>query len=137
MSVGRGTETPFEIVGAPYVDGATLARELTAMSLPGIRFEATSFTPSTSNFAKQLCGGVRMTITDRRTLRPVAMGIAIALVLHRLYPNDFALDKIAPLLRDPATLEAIRADKPLAEIVSMWREDEAAFALRRAKYLLY
>jgi uncharacterized protein YbbC (DUF1343 family) len=137
VSVGRGTETPFEVVGAPYVDGTTLARELTAMSLPGIRFEATSFTPSSSNFAKQNCGGVRMTITDRRTLRPVATGVAIALVLHRLYPNDFALDKIAPLLRDPATLEAIRAVKPLAEIVSMWREDEAAFAARRAKYLLY
>jgi len=137
VSVGRGTETPFEIAGAPYIDGAALARELTAMSLPGIRFEATSFTPSSSVFAKQQCGGVRMTITDRRTLRPVAMGIAIALVLHRLYPNDFALDKIAPLLRDPATLEAIRSGKPLAEIVSMWREDEAAFALRRAKYFLY
>ena len=137
VSVGRGTETPFEIVGAPYIDGPTLTRELTAMSLPGIRFEPTSFTPSSSVFAKQLCGGVRMTITDRRTLRPVAMGIAIALVLHRLYPNDFALDKIAPLLRDPATLEAIRANKPLTEIVAMWREDEAGFALRRAKYLLY
>ncbi|MEA2342060.1 MAG: hypothetical protein QOF63_229 [Thermoanaerobaculia bacterium] len=137
LSVGRGTDTPFEIVGAPYIDGATLARELTAMSLPGIRFEATSFTPSSSVFAKQLCGGVRMTITDRRALRPVSMGIAIALVLHRLYPNDFALDKIAPLLRDPDTLEAIRAGKALAEIVSMWREDEAAFAVRRAKYLLY
>jgi uncharacterized protein YbbC (DUF1343 family)/CubicO group peptidase (beta-lactamase class C family) len=137
ISVGRGTETPFEILGAPYIDGATLARELTAMSLPGIRFEAASFTPSSSVFAKQQCGGVRMTITDRRALRPVATGVAIALVLHRLYPNDFALDKIAPLLRDPATLEAIRADKPLAQIVSMWREDEAAFALRRAKYLLY
>jgi uncharacterized protein YbbC (DUF1343 family)/CubicO group peptidase (beta-lactamase class C family) len=137
VSVGRGTETPFEIVGAPYIDGAVLARELTAMSLPGIRFEATSFTPSTSIFAKQQCSGVRMTITDRRALRPVAMGIAIALTLHRLYPNDFPLDKIATLLRDPATLEAIRADKTLAEIVSMWREDEAAFAARRAKYLLY
>jgi uncharacterized protein YbbC (DUF1343 family)/CubicO group peptidase (beta-lactamase class C family) len=137
VSVGRGTETPFEVLGTPYIDGATLARELTAMSLPGIRFEATTFTPSTSNFAKQQCGGVRMTITDRRSLRPVATGVAIALVLHRLYPNDFALDKLAPLLRDPATLEAIRADRPLTEIVSMWREDEAAFALRRAKYLLY
>src|SRR5947209_7283160 len=137
VSVGRGTQTPFEILGAPYVDGPMLERELTAMSLPGIRFEATSFTPASSVFAKQRCGGVRMTITDRRTLRPVAMGIAIALVLHRLYPADFALDKLGPLLRDPATLDAIRAGKPLAEIVSMWQEDEAAFALRRAKFLLY
>jgi len=137
VSVGRGTKTPFEIVGAPYVDGTALARELSAMALPGIRFEAAEFTPSSSNFAKQRCGGVRLTITDRKALKPVAMGIAIALALHRLYPADFALDKIAPLLRDPATLEAIRADKPLAEIVAMWRADEEAFAARRAKYLLY
>jgi uncharacterized protein YbbC (DUF1343 family)/CubicO group peptidase (beta-lactamase class C family) len=137
VSVGRGTETPFEVLGAPYIDGAALARELTAMSLPGIRFEATSFTPSSSVFSNQRCGGVRMTITDRHTLRPVSTGVAIALVLHRLYPNDFALDKIAPLLRDPATLEAIRSGKPLAEIVSMWSEDEVVFALRQAKYLLY
>jgi len=137
VSVGRGTDTPFEILGAPYVDGATLARELTAMSLPGIRFEATEFTPASSNFAKQRCGGVRMTITDRNAWHPVATGVGIALVLHRLYPNDFALDKVANLLRDPATLEAIRAGKPLSEITAMWREDEAAFAVRRAKYLLY
>jgi uncharacterized protein YbbC (DUF1343 family) len=137
VSVGRGTDTPFEIVGAPYIDGAAFARELTAMALPGIRFEATEFTPSTSNFAKQRCGGVRLTITDRNALRPVATGVAIALVLHRLYPSEFALDKVAPLLRDPATLEAIRADKPLAEIVAMWRADEEAFAARRARYLLY
>lgn len=137
VSVGRGTETPFEVVGAPYVDGAVLARELTAMSLPGIHFEATEFTPSTSNFAKERCGGVRLTITDRNALRPVSMGVAIALTLHRLYPSDFALDKIGPLLRDPATLEAIRANKPLSEIVAMWRDDEAAFAARRARYLLY
>jgi uncharacterized protein YbbC (DUF1343 family)/CubicO group peptidase (beta-lactamase class C family) len=137
VSVGRGTDTPFEILGAPYIDGATLARELTAISLPGIRFEATEFTPASSNFAKQRCGGVRMTITDRNAWRPVATGVAIALTLHRLYPNDFALDKLATLLRDPATLEAIRANKPLSEITAMWRDDEAAFAARRAKYLLY
>jgi uncharacterized protein YbbC (DUF1343 family) len=137
VSVGRGTERPFEILGAPYVDGAALARELTAMSLPGIQFEPAEFTPTSSIFAQQRCGGVRLTITDRNALRSVTIGIAVALALHRLYPSQFALDKIEPLLRDPATLEAIRADKPLSEIVAMWRDDEAAFAARRAKYLLY
>jgi uncharacterized protein YbbC (DUF1343 family) len=102
-----------------------------------LRFEATEFTPASSTFARQRCGGVRMTITDRIAWRPVATGVAIALVLHRLYPNDFALDKLATLLRDPATLDAIRANKPLSEITAMWRDDEAAFAARRAKYLLY
>jgi uncharacterized protein YbbC (DUF1343 family)/CubicO group peptidase (beta-lactamase class C family) len=137
VSVGRGTETPFELVGAPYVDGATLARELTAMSLPGIRFEAAEFTPSSSNFAGKRCGGVRLIITDRNKLLPVMTGVAIALVLHRLYPSELALDKVGPLLKDPATLEAIRADKPLSEIVAMWQADETAFEARRAKYLLY
>ena len=137
VSVGRGTETPFELAGAPYADGATLARELTAMSLPGIRFESTELTPSSSVFAGKRCGGVRLIITDRNALRPVMTGVAIALVLHRLYPSEFALDKVAPLLNDPATLEAIRADKPLSEIVALWRADEAAFEARRAKYLLY
>jgi uncharacterized protein YbbC (DUF1343 family)/CubicO group peptidase (beta-lactamase class C family) len=137
VSVGRGTDTPFEVVGAPYVDGIALARELTAMSLPGIRFEATEFTPASSNFAKQHCGGIHLVVTDRKALRPVATGVAIALVLHRLYPSEFALDKVGPLLRDSATLEAIRAGKPLPEIEAMWREGEAAFEARRKKYLLY
>ncbi len=137
VSVGRGTDSPFELVGAPYVDGNALARALIAMSLPGIRFEPAEFTPAASVFAKQRCGGVRIAITDRRALRPVAAGIAVALVLHRLYPNDFALDKLAPLLRDPATLAAIHADRPLSEIEAMWTADEAAFAQRRANYLLY
>jgi uncharacterized protein YbbC (DUF1343 family)/CubicO group peptidase (beta-lactamase class C family) len=137
VSVGRGTETPFELVGAPYVDGAALAGALTAMSLPGVRFEAAEFTPTSSNFAKQRCGGVRLFVTDRNALRPVAMGVAIALALHRLYPSELPLDKVEALLRDPATIEAIRADKPLSEIVAMWREGEAAFEARRAKYLLY
>jgi uncharacterized protein YbbC (DUF1343 family)/CubicO group peptidase (beta-lactamase class C family) len=137
VSVGRGTETPFEVVGAPYVNGATLARELTAMSLPGIRFEPAEFTPVSSMFANQRCGGVRLIVTDRNALHPVATGVAIALVLHRLYSSDFALDKIAPLLRDPATLEAIRNGKPLSEIVAMWADDESAFIARRGNYLLY
>jgi len=137
VSVGRGTETPFEVVGAPYVDGATLARELTAMSLPGVHFEPAEFTPVSSMFAKQRCGGARMNITDRNALHPVATGVAIAVALHRLYPSEFPLEKIAPLLRDPATLEVIRNGKPLAEIVRMWSEDEAAFVARRGKFLLY
>ena len=107
------------------------------MSLPGIRFEAAAFTPSSSIFAGKRCGGVRLIITDRNALRPVMTGVAIALVLHRLYPSEFALDKVSPLLKDPATLEAIRANRPLSEIVALWRADEAAFDARRARYLLY
>src|SRR5258706_10720490 len=91
VSVGRGTDTPFEVVGEPYADGATLARELMAMSLPGIRFEAIEFTPTSSIFAKQRCDGVRLFITDPNRLKAVTVGVAIAPVLHRVYPAEFAL----------------------------------------------
>ncbi|HWS72763.1 MAG TPA: hypothetical protein VN605_11640, partial [Thermoanaerobaculia bacterium] len=127
--------TPFEIVGAPYIDGDVLARELTQLHLPGLAFEATRFTPSASIFRNESCGGVRMTITDRAALRPVRTGVTIALTLRRLYGDAFNLQAMAPLLRHEATLEAIRDGKPLDEIAALW--NEAAFAARRAPYLLY
>jgi uncharacterized protein YbbC (DUF1343 family) len=130
VSVGRGTATPFELMGAPYIDADALARELPP--LPGIQFQPVHFTPTASVFEGKPCHGVRFTLTDRKAFKPVATGVAIATVLHRLYPNDFALDKLATLLRDPQTLDAIRDGKPIS-----WADDEAAFAARRAKYLLY
>src|SRR5438876_7182711 len=130
VSVGRGTATPFELIGAPYIDADTLTRELSA--LPGIQFQPVHFTPTASVFAGQQCHGVRFVVTDRKAMKPVATGIAIATVLQRLYPNEFAVDKLAALLRDPRTLDAIRANAPVS-----WAEDEAAFGAQRAKYLLY
>ncbi|HET8772146.1 MAG TPA: DUF1343 domain-containing protein, partial [Thermoanaerobaculia bacterium] len=118
VSVGRGTPTPFEILGAPYIDGAALIREVGP--LPGISLEPIRFTPSASVHKDQECGGVRMTITDRRALRSVDAGVAIASALARLYPQQFPVDEIQPLLRHRATLEAIRAGKPLAEIRQLW-----------------
>jgi len=129
ISVGRGTATPFEVIGAPYIDGDRLAREL---SIPGVTLTPIRFTPDASIFAGKECSGVRITITDRKALHPVAMGVAIATTLHRLYPNDFAVDKLRRLLRDPRTLDAIRSGTPID-----WRADEAEFSARRAKYLLY
>ncbi|HEY8182317.1 MAG TPA: exo-beta-N-acetylmuramidase NamZ domain-containing protein, partial [Thermoanaerobaculia bacterium] len=129
ISVGRGTPTPFEVIGAPYIDGERLAKELNA---PGVTFTPIRFTPDASIFAGKECGGVRMTITDRKALRPVATGVMIATTLRRLYPNDFAIDKLQRLLRDPATLDAIRNGTAID-----WAADEAAFSARRSKYLLY
>jgi uncharacterized protein YbbC (DUF1343 family) len=129
ISVGRGTPTPFEVIGAPYIDGDRLAREL---ALPGVAFTPIRFTPDASIFAGKQCGGVRMTITDRKVFRPVATGAAIAALVRRLYPNDFAVDKLQRLVRDPQTLDAIRAGKTVS-----WSDDEAAFSARRQTYLLY
>ncbi|HEX9407432.1 MAG TPA: exo-beta-N-acetylmuramidase NamZ domain-containing protein, partial [Thermoanaerobaculia bacterium] len=130
ISVGRGTPTPFEVLGAPYIDGSALIAALPPQ--PGITFTPIRFTPDASTFAGKECGGVRMTLTDRKALRPVATGVAIATALHRLYPNDFAVEKMQRLLRDPATLDAIRSGAPIS-----WAADESAFNVRREKYLLY
>jgi uncharacterized protein YbbC (DUF1343 family) len=109
LSVGRGTPTPFEILGAPYIDGAALIRE--AGPLSGLSLEPVRFTPTASTHKDQECGGVRITITDRRALRSVEAGITIASALARLYPQQFPVDEMQPLLRHTPTLEAIRAGK--------------------------
>jgi uncharacterized protein YbbC (DUF1343 family)/CubicO group peptidase (beta-lactamase class C family) len=131
LSVGRGTPTPFEIVGAPYIEGVLLARQL--RGIRGVSLTPIHFTPAASTFAKEECGGVRITITNRRELRSVELGVAIASALVRLYPAQFAVDELAPLLRDKETLDAIRAGKTLSDMHVFWRIDK--FLARRAKYL--
>lgn len=137
VSVGRGTDTPFEVVGAPYVDDGMLAAELNRAGLPGVRFVPIRFTPAYSVFKDQPCGGVYLLVTDRDALRPVDLGLTLALTFQRLYPGQFALDKMGRLLTDPGTLDAIKAGKPLAEIEQAWAEDLVAFQKRRAGFLLY
>jgi uncharacterized protein YbbC (DUF1343 family) len=107
ISVGRGTATPFEILGAPYIDGAALIRAVG--KLPGVSLTPVRFTPTASTHNGEECGGVRVTITDRRALRSVAVGLSIASALARLYPDRFPLDEMQPLLRHRETLEGIRS----------------------------
>lgn len=137
VSVGRGTDTPFELVGAPYIDEAALARALESALLPGIRFEPARFTPSSSVFQGQLCKGVRMRITNRESLNAVDVGIVMAQLLYRMYPQHFTLDKVNDLLRHPPTIEAIRSGSSLFEIKKLWADGLAGFRKRREKYLLY
>jgi uncharacterized protein YbbC (DUF1343 family) len=108
ISVGRGTATPFEILGAPYIDGAALIRAVG--KLPGVSLTPVRFTPTASTHKGEECGGVRITITDRRALRSVAVGLSIATALARLYPDRFPVDEMQPLLRHRETLEGIRRE---------------------------
>jgi len=137
LSVGRGTDKPFEIIGAPYIDDVLLSAALNKAGLPGIRFLPMRFTPTYSTFKDQECGGAAMLITNRDELQAVDVGIVIALVLRRLYPNEFALQKVAPLLKHPDTIEAIKSGKTLAAIKESWAEDLSAFQKRRSSFLLY
>lgn len=117
ISVGRGTAMPFEVIGAPYIDGSVLARSI---HVPGVTFTPVRFTPAASVHKGEACGGVRITIADR-SFRAVDLGVAIAKALVRLYPNQFAAEKMQPLLRHP--------------LDEGWSNEE--FLRRRAKYLLY
>jgi uncharacterized protein YbbC (DUF1343 family)/CubicO group peptidase (beta-lactamase class C family) len=137
ISVGRGTDKPFEQLGAPYIDDVLLTSELNKARLAGVRFVPVRFTPTYSTFKGQECGGVAMIVTDRDRLQAVDLGIVIALTLRRLHPNDYALDKIAPLLRHPATLEAIKSGQTLATIKRSWEADLRSFRKRREAFLIY
>ncbi|MCZ7640852.1 MAG: DUF1343 domain-containing protein [Verrucomicrobia bacterium] len=127
VSVGRGTDTPFEIVGAPYVDDVRFAEELARAGVPGVRYVPIRFTPRASTFKDQPCGGVLLVLTNRDALDAVDLGLTLALTLRRLYPDQFALGKLRPLLTDAATLTAIEAGKPLADIRRGWSAELAAF----------
>ena len=137
LSVGRGTGTPFEVVGAPYIDDLQLARALNQARLPGVRFVPVRFTPSASTFKDQPCGGAALIVTDRERVAPVDVGLTLALVLQRLYPNEFALAKFNTLLQHPPTMEAIRAGRTLESIKTDWADELEQFKKRRAAFLLY
>jgi len=137
VSVGRGTDTPFEVIGAPYLDDVKLAAELNRAGLPGVRFVPIRFTPKASVFQDEACAGVYILITDRDALNAVDVGMALALTLQRLHPNEFGLEKLQHLLRHAPTIDAIRAGKSLAEIKRFWTSDLEDFKKRREKFLIY
>ena len=137
MSVGRGTDTPFEVIGAPYIDDVRLARRLNALGQAGVTFVPVRFTPDYSVHKDESCGGVNIIITDREALKPVALGIDIARVLHAMYPQKFPLTKVGRLLCHPPTIEALGQGKTLAQIEAAWQPRLANFKKRRAGFLLY
>ena len=137
LSVGRGTDTPFEQLGAPWVDGVDLAAALNARSLDGVRFYPVEFTPRSSTYAGETCEGVRITVTNRDTLRPVRMGLEIASALHRLYPTEFDLDSTIRLLGSRHTLDRIAAGDDPSDVVAGWADGEREWRERIAPYLLY
>jgi uncharacterized protein YbbC (DUF1343 family) len=137
VSVGRGTDRPFEMFGAPYMDDARLASAIAAANLPGLRVVPVHFTPNASVFKGQECKGVQFIVTDRQNFAPVDLGIVLATTLHSLYPRDLKIEKLSRLLAHPATLDAIRAGKSLTEIKTLWAKDRERFAEVRDRCLLY
>jgi uncharacterized protein YbbC (DUF1343 family)/CubicO group peptidase (beta-lactamase class C family) len=137
VSVGRGTETPFEVLGAPWVDGRQLAAYLNARELSGVRFIPITFTPASGTHAKQLCHGVHILLTARNELDSPELGLEIASALLKLYPRQFAPERIADLLVNHAAFQALlRGDDP-RRIADGWRERLQEFSHIRRKHLLY
>ncbi len=138
VSVGRGTETPFEVLGAPWVSGRELAHALNLRLLPGVRFVPVDFTPSAPYpYAGHLCHGVSLIVTERNTLDAPELGIEIAAALWRLYPKDFQLERMDHLLANRSVLQALRANEDPQRIAGDWRLSIEAFLQRRAAYLEY
>jgi uncharacterized protein YbbC (DUF1343 family) len=137
VSVGRGTDTPFEQVGAPWVDGVAFADALNGRAIPGIRFYPVRFTPTSSKYANEECGGVFMIVTDRAAIHPVRVGVEVATMLHKLYGAKYELEAADKLFGSKEGLAQIRAGADPLEIVNSWGASEAKWRLMRAKYLLY
>jgi uncharacterized protein YbbC (DUF1343 family) len=137
VSVGRGTAAPFELVGAPGLDGAKLSERLDRAGVSGARFVPVHFTPRASPFVGEVCAGVGILVTDRAALRPVALGIEIARQLRELSGQDWGADGFGRRLADPAALAALKAGAETGDIVLSWQPGLADFARVRRQYLLY
>jgi uncharacterized protein YbbC (DUF1343 family) len=139
ISEGRGTPKPFRQFGAPWIDADALAAKLNALNLPGLRFQPTSFTPTSSKFQNQKCQGVEIDLTDRTRLEPCWTGVLIINELYRLYPTQFKWSvKHFDRLCGTATIrEAITAHKPLEPLKATWSAECKAFDQTRRKHFLY
>lgn len=137
LSVGRGTDTPFELIGAPWLDGQQLASLLNERSLAGVRFIPIRFTPRSSVFKNEECGGINIIITDRAQFRPVLMGLEIAVALRKLYPAEWKVDDYARLLANAQTLERVKRADTAEEITRSWAVALNEFRRARSRALLY
>jgi uncharacterized protein YbbC (DUF1343 family)/CubicO group peptidase (beta-lactamase class C family) len=137
ISVGIGTNRPYEWVGAPWMNNLQLALLLNQQNLPGVRFVPFKQTPVSNLYANKSCNGLQILIDDWSTFEPMKTGIAIAWALRKIHPDDWKIEKYNTLLLNKATLAALTAGKHYAEIEKLWRADLAAFETRRKSVLLY
>jgi uncharacterized protein YbbC (DUF1343 family) len=137
VSVGRGTDTPFEIIGAPWLDGQKLASYLNGRQIPGVRFVPVRFTPKASVFKDQECGGVNIIVTDRARLQSVALGIELAAALRQMHPSEWKADGFIRLLANRDSFERLNRGETPDSIVRSWAAGLEQFRSARARALLY
>jgi uncharacterized protein YbbC (DUF1343 family) len=137
VSVGRGTQTPFEEFGAPWLNGEEVAAALNERHLPGVRFSAQPFIPVAGLYSGQRCGGVAIRVTDRFTVRSMRVGLEIAALLQKLYPKQFDAEKLLLLLGNAETVQQLAAGVSPEKIIASWAPALTAFDAVRRKYFLY
>ncbi len=137
VSVGRGTDTPFEVIGAPWIDGRKLAEALNNANLPGSRFVPVRFTPKSSVHKDAECGGVNLIITDRKAFESVITGLEIAVQLKKLFPKDFSVERFNRLLVSQKIFDAFRQGSDARALRQIWETELDGFRAIRRKYLLY
>ena len=137
VSVGRGTDTPFELVGAPWIKSRELAAYLNARGMSGVRFIPLTFTPTASVYSGQTCQGVNIMLTDRNGFDAPELGIELAAALHKLYPEDFKIEKMSALLANQSVFDALAAGQDPRRIAQDWQEGLETFEKLREKYLIY
>ncbi len=137
VSVGRGTQAPFEEFGAPWLNGDEVAAALNERRLPGLHFAAQPFIPVGGLYSGQRCGGVAIRVTDRFTVRSMRTGLEIAAVLKKLYPKEFDPEKLLLLVGNSDTIQQLQAGTAPEKIVASWSASLSAFDQIRCKYFLY
>jgi len=137
VSVGRGTDAPFEQFGAPWMDGARVAATLSARGIAGVRFSPVSFKPLSSVFKDEVCSGVRITLVDRNALNAVALGFHVATALRDLHPKEWKAEKLNRLLVSRAAIARFSRGETAGEITGAWAAGSMEFERSRAAYLLY
>jgi uncharacterized protein YbbC (DUF1343 family)/CubicO group peptidase (beta-lactamase class C family) len=137
VSVGRGTDSPFEFVGAPWVKSRELAAYLNARGIGGVRFVPVAFTPTASIYSGQECQGVNIIVTDRNGFDAPELGIELATALHKLYAADFKIDHMQHLLANQSVYDALVTGEDPRRIAQDWMEGVEKFEKVREKYLIY
>lgn len=137
VSVGRGTDSPFEVVGAPWVQGEHLAAYLNRRKIPGMRFEAAQFTPKSSVYRGESCGGVRIVVTDRSRIEAGRLGAELMSALLKLYPGKYDLGRTAGLVGNRTAVEALARGEDPEVIARGWQKELKKFVKMREKHLLY
>ena len=137
VSVGRGTDTPFELVGAPWIKSKKLAAYLNTRGIGGVRFVPVTFTPTASAYSGQTCQGVNVILTDRNGFDALELGIELAAALHKLYSADYKIERMAQLLVNQSAYDALVAGQDPRRIAQEWQEGLEKFQKVREKYLIY